>query len=101
MVLVFALAAALCLSVFLNVAEISNEIALRDEAVILARNAVELLKQTGDPQQVRQQLDSGAFVLEILEEDTEISGFCMAKIVISCEGSEVFSLRTGWQEVTP
>lgn len=101
MVLVLALAAALCLGVFARGAEISEQIALRDEAVVLARNAAELLKQTGDPQQVRQQLDSGMFTLEILEENTEIPGFSQGKIVVSCEGLEVFALRTGWQEVAP
>ena len=101
MVLVFALAAALCLGIFSRGAEISKQTAFRDEAVVLARNAAELLKQTGDPQQVRQQLGGGAFLLEIQEVDTEISGFCRAEIVVSFENEEVFSLRTGWQEVTP
>ena len=101
MLLVFALAAALCLGVFARAAAISEETALRDEAVLLACSAAELLKQTGDPQQVRQQLDCGMFTLEILEEDTKLPGFSQAKIVVSCEASEVFTLRTGWQEVAP
>ena len=100
MVLVFALAAALCLGVFSRGAELSRQTDLRDEAVVLARNAAELLKQTGDPQQVQQQL-GGAFILEIQDEDTAVSGFCRAKIVVSFENEEVFSLRTGWQEVIP
>ena len=43
MVLVFALAAALCLQVFVRAEEISLESARRDEAVIVARNAAELV----------------------------------------------------------
>ena len=44
MILVFALAAALCLGVFARADAMSRQLARRDEAVILARNAAELLK---------------------------------------------------------
>jgi len=101
MVLVFALAAALCLGVFSRADQMAEQLAQRDEAVILARNAAELLKATCDPQQVQEQLVSDLFALEILEEDSGIDGLCQVKIVISCENVELFSLRTGWQEVEP
>ena len=44
MILVFAVAAALCLQVFVRSRDISGETARRDTAVVLARNAAELLK---------------------------------------------------------
>ena len=47
MILVFALAAALCLQIFAKADAISQETARRDRAVVLARNAAELLKATG------------------------------------------------------
>lgn len=99
MLLVFALAAALCLGIFVRADSISAETKRRDEAVNLACNAAELLKATGDPQQTAQQIASGAFALEILEEDSGIPGLGQAKIVVSYEQRELFSLQTGWQEV--
>lgn len=101
MVLVFALAAALCLGIFVRANEISEELVRRDEAVTVARNAAELLKATGDPQQVESALEGGLYTLEILEEETGIDGLCRAKIVVSRENIEIFTLRTGWQEVAP
>ena len=44
MVLVFALAAAVCLRLFVGAENIAQETARRDEAVIVAQNAAELLK---------------------------------------------------------
>ena len=52
MLLVFALAAALCLGVFVRADRISEETHQRDQAVILACNAAELLKSIGDPEKV-------------------------------------------------
>lgn len=101
MVLVFALAAALCLGVFVRANEISSETARRDEAVIIAQNAAQMLKVTGDPELTRQRVDSGEFMLEIQKENYEVPGLCQAKIVVLYENREVFSLRTGWQEVAP
>ena len=99
MVLVFALAAALCLGVFVRANEISSETARRDKAVIIAQNAAQMLKTTGDPELVRQRVDSGEFVLEIQNENSEISGLRQAKIIVFYKNREVFFLRTGWQEV--
>lgn len=99
MVLIFALAAALCLGIFVRANKISSETARRDEAVIIAQNVAQMLKATGDPELVRQRVDSGEFTLEIQKENSEIPGLCQAKIVVLYENREVFSLRTGWQEV--
>lgn len=98
MLLVFALAAALCLNVFARAEEMSLQTARRDEAVLLAQNAAQMLQTTGDPE-LAQQTPSGEFTLEIQEETSEVKGLCQARIVVFYENSEVFSLRTGWQEV--
>ncbi|MBR4290203.1 MAG: hypothetical protein IKT52_06155 [Oscillospiraceae bacterium] len=99
MLLVFALAAALCLSVFARVNAISLQIVRRDEAVLLAQNAAELLQATGDPEAVENIGEDSGFFLRVIEEDSKITGLCQAKIVVFYEDEEVFSLRTGWQEV--
>lgn len=99
MVLVFALAAALCLRLFAGAYETSEEIARRDEAVVLAQTAAELLKQSGDPDKVLERLDSGGYELKIQKETTEIPNFGQAKITVFQEETELFALTTGWQEV--
>ena len=99
MLLVFALSAALCLGVFVRADRILQETGRRDEAVILAQNAAQILKYTGDPQKALQMVDSGELALEILEVESSVSGFRQAEIVIFYENSEIFSLQTGWQEV--
>lgn len=99
MVLIFALAAALCLGIFVRANKISSETARRDEAVIIAQNAAQILKNTGDPELVRQRVDSGGFTLEVQNEDSGVPGLCQAKIIVFYENREMFSLQTGWQEV--
>ena len=101
MLLVFALAAALCLGVFVRADHISEETHQRDQAVILACNAAELLKSIGDPGIVLELVETGEFAMKILEENSCIAGMRQAKIVISRDHAEVFSLQTGWQEVAP
>ena len=70
-----------------------------DKAVIIAQNAAQMLKKTGDPELTQQRVDSGEFMLEIQKENSEFPGLCQAKIIVFYESQEVFSLRTGWQEV--
>ena len=99
MLLVFALAAALCLGVFAQANEISLQTARRDEAVILAQNAAEILRATGDAALAQTVAENSGYTMVIQEEPSEIQGFCQATIVVFYENSESFSLRTGWQEV--
>lgn len=101
MILVFALAAAVCIGVFAKTNAISEDIARRDEAMIIARNAAEILKSSGDPEFAKKRVDTGDFELEISEENSGISGLCCGKITVSYENSEVFALTVGWQEVAP
>lgn len=99
MVLIFALAAAMCLSLFAKADAISRETARKEEAVILAQSAAELLKHTGDPETVRAQLDTKEFTLNIREEESQIPGLKEAEIIVVFKTQELFWLKTGWQEV--
>ena len=101
LLLVFALAAALCMGVFVRADRISNETKQRDEAVILAGNAAEMLKSVKNPQEVLKQIERDGFKLEIQEEESGIAGLRQVRVVVFCDQGEVFSLQTGWQEVTP
>lgn len=98
MVLVFALAAAVCLRAFAKADEISTQTARRDEAVVIAQNAAELLKSGADPQMLPENKE---YTLEIREEPTQISNLKQARITVWYEGEVLFSLTTGWQEVQP
>lgn len=99
MLLVFSLAAAVCLGIFVRADKISVQTALQDEAVILAQNTAEALKHTGNADTAKELVDESVFTLEIREEDSGIPGLTQAQIVVCYEGREIFSLRTGWQEV--
>ena len=95
MVLVFALAAALCLQVFVRAEEISLESARRDEAVIVARNAAELLKAGRDATEA----EADPYELRIQELPSEIPGLGQAEIGVLFEGEALFTLTVGYQEV--
>lgn len=101
MLLVFALAAALCLQVLAKSAAISQETARRDAAVLLAQNAAEVLKASrGDVQQA-EELSEAGFRVEVLPQESEIPGLARAEIRICREEGTVYSLVTGWQEEAP
>ena len=98
MVLVFSLAAALCLSVFVKADQISRETVHRDEAVLLAQNAAQVLKATsGDVEQALSTVDVSDYRMEIETMDTlDLLGQAEIRV---WQGDElVFTLRTGWQE---
>ena len=103
MVLVFALAAALCLNIFVKADEISRTIAYRDDAVLIAQNAAEMLQATsGDVQRTTEQLGSAAaekglrMVIEKTDSGMPLLG--SAEIRVYLEDEELFALQTGWQE---
>lgn len=98
MLLVFALAAALCLQVFAKAEVISADTAHRDQAVVLARNAAELLKSTdGDLQAVRA-LGADGYRVEVTLQPETLPGLARAEIQVFFEDGLIFSLSTGWQE---
>lgn len=111
MVLVFALAAALCLGVFVKADQISRETRCRDEAVLLAQNGAEVLKSCagslenaaeilgGTVTENGLQVRSDGFTLVITPEDSGIPGLGQARIAVYLEEEPIFTLRTGWQEV--
>lgn len=113
MVLVFALAAALCLQVFVLSDRMSEQAAQRDRAVILAQNTAELLKHSGgDFEQAAQMLDGtwdgtrltvGSDGLQMtavrLVSGQTLLG--MAQITVCAPDGEepLFQLTAAWQEV--
>lgn len=98
MVLVFALCAALCLQIFVRAEEISLETARRDEALVLAQNAAELLRSGDAAEDVAHAL-SGDYLVQIDPVQTEIAGLQKARITVLFEDIPLFTLVTGWQEV--
>jgi len=111
MVLVFALAASMCLGIFLRADQTSRDNARRDEAAVLAQNWAEVLKSTagdlnaaaqilgGSPEEGRLVLESDGYFLEIHRLDSGVPGLGTAHIRVYWENTLIFELRTGWQEV--
>ena len=102
MLLVFALAAALCLGVFAEADRISRETAQRDQAALIAQNAAEILKATcGDAERVPAVLEGNMpenYRLEIEKTDSGSRLLGKAEIRIYREKELLFVLETGWQE---
>lgn len=101
MLLVFALAAALCLQVFAKAEVISAETARKDQAVVLARNAAELLKATGGDIQAAQALGADGYRVDVTAQPETQPGLAQAEIQVFFGDELVFSLNTGWQEELP
>lgn len=99
MVLVFALAAALCLTAFVKADQISRETVRRDEAVLLAQNAAQVLKATsGNVEQACAVAAESDYRLEIDQIDAhDLLG--QAQIRVWQEEELIFTLPVGWQEV--
>lgn len=100
MILVFALAAALCLQVFAKAEEISRETARRDQAVVLAQNAAERLKATGNPE-AAEDLRNEDYRIQIIPRESSVPGLALAEIQVIFGEDLLFSLETGWQEALP
>ena len=101
MILVFSLAAALCLQTFAKAERISQESIHRDRAVRVAQNAAELLKATdGDTQAVENRNWDG-YRVAVTRQQSDLPGLARAEIQVSYEETLLFSLETGWQEVLP
>lgn len=113
MILVFALAAALCLQAFARADQLSRETELRDQAVSLAQNGAETLKAcSGDFEEAARLLGGTAsgntlavhyekIRLEMALLPAQITGLGTAEVnVIDAEaGGVLFALTVGWQEV--
>ena len=101
MLLVFALAAAFCLQVFVKAKVISEETVRRDQAVVLARNGAELLKATGGDALAAENLSKDGYCLTVHRKQSQQPGLALAEITVFYEEAQLFSLETGWQEVLP
>ena len=114
MVLVFALAAALCVSCFVTADRLSQRSAMRDEAVIAAQNAAETIKGCrGDFERAAALLD-GTLTNGILELRAQeniclvvtpessgdpLLGRARVEACASRDGEALFALTVFWQEV--
>lgn len=111
MVLIFALAAALCLGVFVKADQISQETQRRDEAVLLAQNGAEVLKSCagdaekaarilgGSPTETGLTVESGGYTMNVEFVDSGTPGLGQARISVYLAEELLFTLQTGWQEV--
>ena len=114
MVLVFALAAALCVSCFVTADRLSRRNTVRDEAVIAAQNAAETIKGCrGDYEQAAAVLNgtlrhgslelSGEegfyIVVTPVDSGDPLLGRANVEAYAATDGEELFVLTVSWQEV--
>lgn len=123
MLLVFALAAALCLQAFVQSDRLSKESAARDRAITLCQNAAELVRHGGgdlaaaaeklggvctgeelcagyDKDWTASDVQSCTYRLTVRPVDSGVEGLGRARISVVEEASEnrLFELETAWQE---
>ena len=123
MLLVFALAAALCLQAFVQSDRLSRESAARDRAITLCQNAAELVRHGGgdlaaaaeklggacigdelcagyDKDWTVSDVQSCTYRLTVRPVDSGVEGLGRARISVVEEASEnrLFELETAWQE---
>lgn len=113
MTLVFALAAAVCLQIFVKADSISRQTERLGQVQVLAQNGAEAIKAAdGDLAQAAKllgaSLDEQTLLLE--KEDlvltvsvipSSVAGLGQAQITVSYEDVPLLELVTGWQEVGP
>ena len=98
MILIFALAAAICLQLFAGAKAIAEETSRLDQAVILAQNAAEVLKATGGDIVAAEVLSEEGYRLTVHKQESSVSGLGMAEIQVSFSENVLFTLNAGWQE---
>ena len=97
MLLIFAVAVALCLRGFLAAELTARENAALDEAVLQARNVAEQLKHTKGAWEEKAFSDH---VVTVRREASEVAGLEKAEVIVTDkEGKALFSLPVAWQEV--
>lgn len=115
MILVFSVAAALCLRIFVWSDRTSREMELRDRAVVLCQNAAEIIKAEASLEAGAQRLNADMqgnhwscvhgedLWLELEEKKAGIHGLGAAEIRARSVKTEeiLFSVTVGWQEVAP
>ena len=103
MLLVFALAAALCLQAFVKSDQLSKGMEARDQAVTLCQNAAEIIHATkGDLAQAAEQTDVPGYTLGTRRIDSGVSGLGKAEVWVQEDesGAELFRIEVAWQEVS-
>lgn len=124
MLLVFALAAVLCLRIFVLSGQISRECEIRDRAVAVTQNAAEIVKSTrGDLEAASQRyggvyqeqkwlvgfdeawqetaIEDAAYCLVVTLEEEETPLLGTAEIAVENRKAEiVFRISVAWQEET-
>lgn len=105
MILIFALAAALCLQAFHWASAESERIILRDDAVLAVQNMAELLKAgkgeagEGNAASPPEQDYGDRFSLEVTPLDPDTNGLGGAAVsALTPDGEIVFSADVYWQE---
>ena len=112
MTLVFALAAAICLQIFVKADSISLETARLGQAQVLAQNAAEAVKAAqGDLIQAAAVLGGSADDTGLTLESEDLlltvsklpvaDGLGKADVTVTFADTTLFTFTTGWQEVTP
>ena len=101
MILVFALAAAICLQIFVLSDRLSKEQEAKANAAILAQNTAEWLKNQGsvDIEALSEITKDSVYELRVVEETADISGLIRVKIIVSEGTKTLFELPAAWQEV--
>ena len=113
MTLVFALAAAVCLQIFVKADSISRQTERLGQAQVLAQNGAEAIKAAdGDLAQAAALLggtaENGTWTLEkdtllltVSEIPSPVTGLGQAQVRVSYENTSILELVVGWQEVGP
>jgi len=106
MVLVFAMAAAICLQVFGLSDRLSKENEARAEAALLAQNTSEELKSSYGEVLLDWEEVDGIYYMEeegyrvqVQAEETEISGLRKVRLQVLQEEEVLFEIPVAWQEV--
>ena len=99
MVLVFSIAAAVCMGLFVRAGQAAEDTARLGVAVLLAPNAAQTLKASGGAEAGPQEHEG--YRMEILPTDESVPGFGSAVIQVYDQDTCLYALETGWQEVLP
>ena len=101
MVLVFAIAAAICLRVFVHANTLSRNLELTDSAYILARNTAEVIKNTSgkvlDGGTIEQSEENG-LQLKVIEKDSGSSHLASAVISVYNDEKLLCEIPVNWQK---
>ena len=106
MVLVFAMAAAICLQVFGLSDRLSKENEARAEAALLAQNTAEELKSSygealldWEEADVIYYMEEEGYCVQVQAEKIDISGLQKVRLQVLQEDEVLFEIPVAWQEV--